>query len=117
MAIEETEIVERLVANEERCKSNTHQIIELKDRVGKVEDSQKLLYEMNSNIKLIAQQNTTQNETIKTIKDDVGNLKSDVEDLKIAPLREQDEVFKKVKWLVISTVIGGVFGYFVNLIL
>ncbi len=61
-------MVERLKSVEDSTKSAHH-------RIDAVKEDQKILHEMNTNIKLLAQQGTTQACEIKDIKCDVKELK------------------------------------------
>jgi len=60
--------IERLTEVEQRSKSNTH-------RLDGIEDNQKILYEMNTNIKLLAQQGIQHTQKIECIEQDVKVLK------------------------------------------
>lgn len=82
-----------------RSKSNTH-------RIDKLEEQTALMYEMNTNIALIAKQTDTTEKAITA-------LKSDVEEIKSKPNRFID----KAKESAMSVLIGAVLGAIVALIL
>ena len=95
-----------------RCKSNTHQIEEIKQHVTSVEKKQEAIYEMNKNIAIMAQ-------SLTSVKDDVGELKTGQEQLsvKVTALESQpaedikkrwDKVSEKILILILGGVIGGI---------
>ena len=84
--------------------SNTKDIADLKGRMSDVEKKQELLYEMNSNIALMAQ-------SLKRVEGDVGEMKVEqrevaqkVTALENAPAQETLSNFKKVKIAAITAV-------------
>ena len=113
--IEEKEFREMAVHIESidnRCKSNTHQIEEIKQHVTSVEEKQEAIYEMNKNIAIMTQ-------SLTSVKDDVGDLKTGQEQLsvKVTALESQpaedikkryDKIFDKLLWLVIGGIVCGV---------
>ncbi|WP_105614012.1 hypothetical protein [Vallitalea okinawensis] len=64
----EERFIEQIKENEQRCKNNNH-------RIDKLEDDNKLLYEMVTTTKLIAQQMEQTTQELKEIKKDVLDLK------------------------------------------
>jgi len=84
--------------------SNTKDIVDLKGRMGDVEKKQELLYEMNSNIALMAQ-------SLKRVEGDVGEMKVEqrevaqkVTALENAPAQETLSNIKKIKIAAITAV-------------
>lgn len=85
--------------------ANTKDIVDLKARVSDVEKKQELLYEMNSNIALMAQ-------SLKQVEGDVGEVKESqkelskkVSTLENAPAQETLNNFKKIKIAAITAVV------------
>jgi len=85
--------------------SNTKDIVDLKGRMGDVEKKQELLYEMNSNIALMAQ-------SLKRVEGDVGEMKVEqrevaqkVTALENAPAQETLSNINKVKIAAITAVV------------
>lgn len=99
-----------LVEVNERSKSNTH-------RIDEMEKEYKLLHEMNTSIQLIAQQNTTTKEDIEEMKKDISVVKEEVADVKSAPLKEEGEMYKNIKWLALSGALGFLLNYFLSQII
>lgn len=64
----EENYMKTLIETESRSKSNVK-------RLDKIEENQKILLDMSSNIKVIAEQNKNQNEKIDTLTTDVRALK------------------------------------------
>jgi len=87
--------IERLTEVEQRTKSNAHRIEEL-------EGNQKILYEMNTNIKLLAQQGVQHTQKIECIEQDVKVLKD-------KPARRWDLVITCIITAVISVAITYLF--------
>ena len=84
--------------------ANTKDITELKARVSDVEKKQELLYEMNSNIALMAQ-------SLKRVEGDVGEMKVEqrevaqkVNALENAPAQETLNNIKKIKIAAITAI-------------
>ena len=85
-------------------KSNIKEIADLRSRVNDVEKKQEMLYEMNSNIALIAQ-------SLKRVEGDVGEVKESqkelsdkVSTLENAPAKETLDNIKKIKIAAITAV-------------
>lgn len=93
-----------IVEINERSKSNTH-------RIDNMEKEYRLLHEMNTNIQLIAQQNATTKEDMEEMKRDISIVKSEVADVKSAPLRQEGETYKNIKWLILSGALGFLLNY------
>lgn len=101
------EQLKMLVEVNERTKSNTH-------RLDKMEQEYELLHEMNTNIHLIAQQNATTKEDMEEMKKDISIVKTEVADVKSAPLRQEGEIYKNIKWLILSGALGFILNYILN---
>lgn len=98
------EQLKMLVEVNERSKSNTH-------RLDEMEKEYRLLHEMNTSIQLIAQQNATTKEDMDEVKRDITIVKTEVAEVKQAPLKQEGEMYNKVKWLVLSGVLGFLLNY------
>lgn len=101
-----------------QCTSHSERIASIENslktahkRIDKVEETTKLLHEMNTNIRLLFEQIKSQNEEMRSIKTEVKDLNDKVDRLEEKPLLETKENVSKVKWLIISSVIGGIVGY------
>lgn len=84
--------------------SNVKEIADLRSRVNDVEKKQEMLYEMNSNIALIAQ-------SLKQVEGDVGEVKENqkelsdkVSTLENAPAKETLNNIKKIKIAAITAI-------------
>ena len=84
--------------------SNIKEIADLRSRVNDVEKKQEMLYEMNSNIALIAQ-------SLKQVEGDVGEVKENqkelsnkVSTLENAPAKETLDNIKKIKIAAITAI-------------
>lgn len=96
------EVIRELTETTARSKSNTK-------RLDRVEEQQRLMYEMNKNIAVIAEQT-------KDTKEDVKALKTDVEEIKSKPNKLVDKMKENVLWLIISTSIG-IIGAVIGMVL
>lgn len=99
------ENVERIVTVEESTKM-AHK------RIDKVEENQKLMMEMNTNIRLIVQQNTNQDEKIDKIETNITKVNEKVDRLEKKPLLMLKNNCSKLKWLVIGTLVSSIVSYF-----
>lgn len=82
---------------EQRAKANTHQIEEIKEEVKEIREEQKVLLELTTSVKLIAQDMTYMKSTIEDVKTGQDSLNS-----KIHYVEEQVEQVgnrTKVDWL------------------
>lgn len=104
------EQLKMLVEVNERSKSNTH-------RIDEMEKEYRLLYEMNTNIQLIAQQNATTKEDMDEMKRDISIVKNEVADVKSAPIRQEGEMYKSIKWLILSGALGFLLNYLLTQIM
>jgi len=100
MAVSDKEFYELKVDTQ----SNIKEIADLRSRVNDVEKKQEMLYEMNSNIALIAQ-------SLKQVEGDVGEVKENqkelsnkVSTLENAPAKETLDNIKKIKIAAITAV-------------
>lgn len=92
----EENYMKTLIETESRSKSNTH-------RIDKMEENQKILLEMSSNIKVIAEQNKAQNEKINCIE-------SDVKELKETPKKRYDLIITTIITVIITAVLTSLVG-------
>jgi len=102
--MDEIEIVEKIIENEQRSKSNTHQIEEIKNDIKEVKQDQKAIYELTSSVKLIAQDMGSIKQDIAEVKQgqscltdkmdvEINKVKDDIAEVKNAP-----EKSKAKKW-------------------
>lgn len=101
MAIEDREFYE-VKAN---VQSNTKDIVDLKGRMGDVEKKQELLYEMNSNIALMAQSLKQVEGDVSEVKVNQRELTQKVSTLENAPAQETLNNIKKIKIAAITAVV------------
>lgn len=101
MALNELEVMQRLVATEERAKSNTHQIEEIKPVVQGI-------YRLNeSMVEMVGEMKHT-NENVCEIKDDMGKLSDKVEAIEKEPATKWKDAVKLVATGLISAAVGAV---------
>lgn len=107
----ENKIIERVVKLETKSDQHEKDIVELKD-------TQKMMYEMNSNIKLLVEKIGNTNEDLVEMKDDITGIKSDmsgmkddINEVKIQADKKDAKKWDKLVWLIIGaivTIIAGV---------
>lgn len=92
-----------------KATTDTHskEIGDLRARVGDVEKKQEMLYEMNSNIALIAQSLQRVEGDMGEVKENQKELTTKVSTLENAPAQEALNNFKKIKIAAISAVVSG----------
>ena len=106
MAINETEIIEKLTRNESDIEA-------LERRVTNVEDTTKAIHDMNTNISLMIQSNKETKKDVKDIKSEVTNLKTEVSDIKMQPAKDYKAlVLKCLEYILIFGL-----GYFLNILI
>ncbi len=112
----EIEIENRLTDVERRNKVS-------EKRIDKLENQYELIMDMNSNIKVLVEQNGTQSKAIETqtqaianvesnlntfkteVKQDMSSLKKDIDEVKIQPDKKSAETFNKIKWEIVRYIV------------
>ncbi len=86
--MDEVMMEQRLTAVEQRCKSNTHRLDEMKEQ-------QEALNKLATSVALMTQEQ-------KDIKEDILEVKKDVKSLTSLPAKRWNDVVEKIVWLVIG---------------
>lgn len=109
---------------QELCKENIEKIIILeqdmklvKHQLEGIEQEQKILYEMSSNLKLLAEHNKYQNIKIDEQGVAIKEIKQEVSLIKTKPLHEVKDNQNKVVLAIICTVVTLLLTYLFNRIL
>ncbi|MGL6175120.1 MAG: hypothetical protein ACRC1P_10995 [Cellulosilyticaceae bacterium] len=114
-------IIERLTRVEERSKSNTHQIEEVKTTVSMIHDINTNMAVMLTEMKDIREDNRKSTDEIKTdmksMKTDMSVMKKDIEKNESASIREKANSFDKIKWQVITFVIASILGILAGIVI
>ncbi len=84
---------------EQRCKSNTHRLDELAERVD-------VLNRLTTAVEVMAAEQKHQGETMAEIKDDVNALGRKVDVIEKKPAKRWDGIVDKAIWAVVAAVIG-----------
>lgn len=96
----------KLAELDAHCKSNTHQIEELKNDILNIRSEQKAIYDINTNIQLMTQTMGLMKTDITDVKKDVSGVKEKVNILENQPAREAykklDIIKDKLSWLFIG---------------
>lgn len=82
-------------------KSAHHRIDEHKDRIDKLEENNKILHEMNTNIKLLVQQNGYRDRKVDGIEENVKFVSNEVLAIREKPLI----VLNKIVWIVATVIV------------
>lgn len=93
------ELAERLVKVEERSKSNTHQITEIKPIIEEIHTMSKTMVELITECKHT-------NENVTDIKQDINKMDERIEAIEQEPAND----WKNARQSIIQTIIGVVFG-------
>lgn len=97
-------------------------------RLESVEDTTKMIYDINANMKVLVNEmkeinenhkesNKSIKEDIKNIREDVSSVKSEIDIVKQAPANEKANKFDKVSWLVLSSIITAILGFVIGMVL
>lgn len=98
MLCEEHSIHTRKIAETEQSVKSAHiRIDEMKKKIEKIESSQELLFEMNTNIKIITQEQIHQN-------DKIGCISNDLKELREKPMREWSKIKTAIVTAVLTTI-------------
>lgn len=90
----------------EKIAKHDVEIENIKEDVCELKDTQKMIYEMNGNIKLLVEKIGTTNAEICGIKKDIGDLRSDMDEVKNKDSKKDAKKWDKAVWLVIAALIG-----------
>lgn len=113
--------MERLVEVEQRSKSNSHQIDEIKDDIKEIKSENKAIYELTTSVRLIAQDMGTIKDAVKKVEagqealaQKQDGLAQEILDVKNKPAQETAASWSKIKVAVATSLatalVMGVFG-------
>lgn len=100
-----------------RCKSNTHQIEEIKNDISDIRSEQKAIYDINTNIQLMTQTMGIMKGDITEVKQDIGGVKEKVNILENKPTNETYKKVDGIKDKALWIFIGGIVTYLLSQIL
>lgn len=95
----------------ERAKSNTHRIEEVEEDIKSLKNDNRTLYEMSANIKSLTDGVISIKSDIKDVKEDQGEMKNEIQELKLAPTRTKANWFDSIGKFVITAIGAGVLGF------
>lgn len=104
MDVYECTKVKEITEVTESSKRAHERLDEHKERMDKLEDSNKILHEMNTNIKIMVQQNQHRDEKIEGIQETVKGVQIDVKNIKEKPQKD----FEKYKTVIVTCIITAV---------
>jgi len=106
----ENKIVERVVKLETKSEQHDKDIVDLKD-------TQRMMYEMNTNIKLLVEKIGNTNDDLVEMKDDITGIKSDmsgmkedINEVKIQADKKDAKKWDKLIWLIIGVIVTAIAG-------
>lgn len=108
MTDEETRI---LIETEQRSKSNTCLIAEIKEDINEMKSEQKAIYDISTNIQLMTQNMNFMKTDISDVKSEVGGIKEKVVSLENKPAKDTQVRLNKVTDNLIWLLIGGIAAY------
>lgn len=76
-----------ITENSERSKSNTHRLDEVEEDIKSLKNENRTLYEMSASIKALTDGVVSIKEDVREIKDEQGEMKSEIQDIKNAPVK------------------------------
>lgn len=100
-----------------RCESNTHQLNEVKVAINELQQKQDMMYEMNTNIKLIAQSMTTMQRDVNEVHVSQKNLEDKVAVIENRPDRAVGDAWSKIKVAAGTALVTGLVAYVLGLVL
>ena len=123
--LDEAVIIERLTKTEERIKSNTLQIQELKNRIVEIEKITKMFYEMNTNIGYMLKEmkdmredskasNTELKQEMRSMRGDISAIEDKVEQVQMQPMKNDSKDLNKIKWFIFTSISSLLIGYLFN---
>lgn len=123
--MDEAVIIERIAKTEERIKSNTLQIQELKNRIVEIEKITKMFYEMNTNIGYMLKEmkdmredskasNTELKQEMRSMRGDISAIEDKVEQVQMQPMKNDSKDLNKIKWFIFTSISSLLIGYLFN---
>lgn len=110
----ENEKVVLIIETEQRTKSNTHQINEIKADIKDIKEENKVLYKLATSVEVIANNIDSMKTDMSEVKLDVSDLKKDVANVKqqdsVKKAKRLDDIWDKIIWLIV----GGLGAYMVS---
>ena len=99
---------------EQRAKSNSHQIEEIKEDVKEIKAENKAIYSLVESIKTISESVADMKIDIKEIKKSQGDLSIKISEVESKPARELFNNISKLKWSIVisicSFLVSGILG-------
>jgi polyhydroxyalkanoate synthesis regulator protein len=125
--MEHEELVTKITTLEGSMKTAYHRIGEVEVEIKEIKSDNKILHEMNTNIRVLAEQYKTQGTEICSIKSDIKELKDkpspqetlvtqgkEIETLKTDVKELKDKPAKRlntIETIIITTIVGAIIGY------
>lgn len=100
-----------ITENSERAKSNTHRIEKCETEIKELQEAQKELYDINNNISQICIGLRYTNEKLDETTEDVKSVKQDVSNLKLAPEKNKAAIVDKVITILGTAITTGVIAF------
>lgn len=101
----------------ETVAQHTVEIANIKEDVVELKDTHRMMYEMNSNIKLLVEKIGNTNEDLVEMKDDITGIKSDmsgmkddINEVKVQADKKDAKKWDKLVWLIIGVIITAIAG-------
>lgn len=108
--MQEKELIERLVENEQRGKSNTKRIDEHDEKFKDIDNKLEDIHELTYSIKEIATETKLMREDVNKLDTRVGNIEKE-------PAQEYKDTKKAIRNQIICTIAGAIIGGLIALIM
>jgi len=100
-----------ITENSERSKSNTHRLDEVEEDIKSLKNENRTLYEMSASIKALTDGVVSIKEDVREIKDEQGEMKSEIQDIKNAPVKTKAGIVDDIGKMVITAVVTGILAF------
>lgn len=111
--MEQTEMIERLIETEQRSKSNTHQIDELKDNIKEIANKTDDIHRIATSVEVIATKMDTQEKKIDKLDAKVDSVQAKVSDMEMQPAKN----YKALGFEILKYTVLFMLGYFLNVLI
>lgn len=110
------ELVREITEVSQREKSNSHRIDEIENDIKDLQESNKAIYQINTNLEKMCMSLAYTNEKLDENTQDIKTVKKEIAEVKSEPARQKARWVDTVIQLAIATIAGGIIGFVLNAI-
>ena len=110
------ELVREITEVSQREKSNSHRIDEIENDIKDLQESNKAIYQINTNLEKMCMSLAYTNEKLDENTQDIKTVKKEIAEVKAEPNRQKARWIDTIIQLAIAAIAGGIIGFVLNAI-